>query len=245
MSNLAGYLLAIKDRNPVEVFDERRVAFHGLNWSEHSGAYEQHLKRRINNPLFPKDRRLVTQADIDAAISMDTIETIELDEKRKSLLLEISTCSEKISISQANRFREEVEEIITQCDRIGDKADLMRVSLMELRYLLIDAWINSYPADSTERQKLIDLEQYRKDNNDSVYSPNKLSQQITRGDVIPAAEVLLAMMSDDEALLRYWYQQADEQFQKQIKLETLKTVQGALEEGLPEEKAQRIVNALS
>ena len=244
-SRLAEYLIEIKDRKPVETFDERRIAFHGLNWSEHSGAYEQHLKRRSNNPLFPKDRRLVTQADVDAAISMDTIEAIEIGEKYKALLEKISNCQENLAISDTNQLREESEELIIQCDQIGDKASPIRNRLSELRSLIVEAWINAYPPDSPERQKLIDLEQHRKENNDSVYVPDLLSQQIRRGDVIPTDEVLLAMMSDDEELLRYWYQQADDQFKNQIKSEALRTIKTALEEGLPEEKAQRILNALN
>lgn len=245
LSKLAEYLIEIKDRKPVEAFDERRIAFHGLNWSEHSGAYEQHLKRRSNNPLFPKDRRLVTQVDVDAAISMDTIEAIELDEKYRALLERISHCKEKIEISDANQLREESEDLISQCDQIGDKVSLIRNRLTELRSLIVEAWISAYPPDSPERQKLIDLEQHRKENNDIVYVSNILSQQISRGDVIPSDEILLAMMSDNEELLRYWYQQADDQFKEQLKSEAIRTIRTALEDGLPEEKAHRILNALS
>lgn len=40
-------------------------------WSDNPGAYEQHLMRRHNNPLFPKGRRVISQAEIDVARKHD------------------------------------------------------------------------------------------------------------------------------------------------------------------------------
>jgi uncharacterized protein YeaO (DUF488 family) len=245
LSSLAGYLIEVKDKKLIEIFDERRISFHGLKWSENSGAHEEHLKRRINNPLFPKERRLVTQADVDAAISIDTIEAIELNEKKMELLSKIASIADEISLNDINQLREETEELITQCDRIGEKANLIKKDLIELRQKLMDSWINAYPHDSPERQKLVDLELLTKQHVLETYDQNRLTPHIARGDVIPSDEIILSMMSGDPDLFRYWYQQFDEEFKNNIKLEAMKTLRDAISEGLPEEKAQQIVNVFN
>lgn len=242
IADLVNHILKIKDQKVVETYDDLRVTLHGLNWSEKCGAHEQHLKRRINNPLFPAERRLITQKDVDAAISLDTIETIEMDEKRKAFYSKISNLFDSITLSDINEIREEVEDLINECSGLGSKAALIKKSFQEFRTKLIDSAIQALPEE--DRQQLIDVENSKNTSEDFQYLHSELGRQISRGDVIPSDEIILAVMSEDELFLRYFYGLADDEFKLTILREVENTLTSAMQEGFPEEKALRIINAL-
>lgn len=242
ISDLVNHILKIKDQKIVETYDDLRVTLHGLNWSEKCGAHEQHLKRRINNPLFPAARRLVTQNDVDAAISLDTIETIEMDEKRKEFYSKISILSDAIRLSDINEIREEVENLINECSGLGSKAAHIKKSFQEFRDKLIDAATQALSEE--DRRQLIDVENLKNTSEDFQYLHSELGRQISRGDVIPSDEIILAVMSEDELFLRYFYGLADAEFKLTIAREVENTLASALQQGFPEEKALRIINAL-
>ena len=67
-----------------------------FKWSESPGAFEQHLQRRHNNALFPKERRKITQSDIDAARKRDLKDYELLRERLESILTETAKLPKRI-----------------------------------------------------------------------------------------------------------------------------------------------------
>jgi hypothetical protein len=96
----------------------------GQMWSDKSGCFERHLQRRDGNLLFPKERRIVTQREIEEAKQKDIVEQRQLTEKVRSFALESTTALKNdVSIDQAVAVLKEVQALLAEAASIGGDID--------------------------------------------------------------------------------------------------------------------------
>ena len=86
-------------------------------WSENPGAFEQHLMRRYKNPLFPKDRRQITQEEITSAQERDTRDYEEVKTRLDDIRQNIVSLPDSIDFGTTNDFLERLQNL--KLDAIG------------------------------------------------------------------------------------------------------------------------------
>ena len=87
-------------------------------WSDNPGCFERHLQRREGNLLFPPERRIVTQKEIDEAKERDRIEQQRFAEKVRTISSKLRE-QESIPLSQITSTLNEIQELIEEGTSLG------------------------------------------------------------------------------------------------------------------------------
>jgi hypothetical protein len=93
-------------------------------WSDKPGCFERHLQRRDGNVLFPRERRIVTQREIEEARRKDTVEQRQLREKVRSFAIRSSTVlMNDQSPTRGASVLKEVQALLGEAASIGGIID--------------------------------------------------------------------------------------------------------------------------
>jgi len=166
-----------------------------LSWNDNLGAFEQHLQRRNNNPLFPPNRRVVTQADIDDARAHDQREYKELEARWVRFLEDIPRLPDIVSPSQINEFRERMEELIGDAVGVGGPAFQLAARMKEHRQGLIESWREAISGNAEALRRLDKADEHWHTGTAIFHSP--FIAQMTRKDgPIPSGDAIPALLSE-------------------------------------------------
>lgn len=116
------------------------ASFPSWKWSTKPGAFERHLQRRHNNPLFPNDRQQVSAADVYYARVKDAQALVEVRRGLSSVFDELRKGDLPIDWHPyLNGMREQLDELYEQLQRAGGDSELEQ-AWRQLREVIIKTW---------------------------------------------------------------------------------------------------------
>jgi hypothetical protein len=186
-------------------------------WSESPGAFEQQLKRRHNNLLFPKERRTITQADIDAAAERDRADYEVVKGRLQVIAADLSKLPERITAPTLNPFRQRTEDLIQDAAGVGGNAADIAARSKELRRTLVSSWEMVLSEGSEERKELNAIEKFYHEKV-AMFEVPFFAQMLRKDGPIPDDDIVPALLSEDcdtIALVFNWLDQSTQaKFQK-------------------------------
>lgn len=185
-----------------------------LMWSDYPGAFEQHLLRRHNNPLFPQSRRIITQTDIDAARERD-ITDFETLKQELILLLEtwlpdretlfqqnvlgLQSVPLRDIIETRNEIRDRFDTLIQRAMGVGGSAYTLTYNLKELRHVHIQFWTQMVN-DPEARRHLQEIdEEY--DQAISTFEVPFIAQMRRQDHPMPTDEIVPALLTEKPEII--------------------------------------------
>lgn len=108
------------------------------SWRAAPGAYERHLQRRCNNPLFPAARRVVSMSDVLDARRLDDSEYNDLVAQAKAI--DIPESLPRNWGEFLPKTREQLDELIDRAREIGGDTTQILDVLNGTRVNMIDVW---------------------------------------------------------------------------------------------------------
>lgn len=109
-------------------------------WSARPGAFERHLQRRHNNPLFPEARRHVTAADVYYARVRDAQELQDVRRALSAVFEELNKGDLPFDwYPHLNGLREQLDEAYDALQRAGGDEHLEQ-SWASMRKHVMDVW---------------------------------------------------------------------------------------------------------
>lgn len=116
------------------------TSFPSWIWSVKPGAFERHLQRRHNNPLFPDDRQQVTAVDVYYARVKDAQALANVRRRLSSVFDELKGSDLPIDWHPyLNGMREQLDELYEELQRVGGDSQLEQ-AWSQLREAVIETW---------------------------------------------------------------------------------------------------------
>jgi len=214
-----------------------------LNWSNNPGAYELHLKRRHNNMLFQKKRRVINQSEVDFARNHDHSDYINLKNRLSNLLIEVEKFPDIVDSSQINKIREIIDTLIGDAVGVGGEAELIVQKTKEFRKLLITTWSESAANNPKAKQAIIKAENFYQENIIKFEVP--FVAQITReNSPIPDDELIPALLMESPDVITKTFDWLDPDTRTIIQKEAIRILKSAVNEGAQIKNFNDILNAL-
>jgi hypothetical protein len=172
-----------------------------IKFSPHPGAFEQHLRRKYQNALFPVAQQNFLQAEIDQARQRDQQDLQAFIEAFQETMQQASGLNGEVDSKIVLDLKEQLERLyVTSCSLAGELADyqdalmkLIRVCMQTIRMGAAD--------DPVALRKLDEEEQAR-----TVYFAmleTPLVAELMRGDeIIKVDELLPSVFSLNQDQLR-------------------------------------------
>jgi hypothetical protein len=149
---------------------EERERLGNLEHSELPGLHELHLRWCINNPLFPKDRREVTQEDIYVAVLKDDEDSRAFRETAAKFWADFQAFDKsRLTSGVLLEMREKADLLIEQGVAIGPIAQKAVGGLEKIRELVMNALRAIFPPEEIEKLSL--AENYYQKNAPYVLNP--------------------------------------------------------------------------
>ncbi len=163
-----------------------------ISWSDNPGCFERHFQRKCGNPLFPPDKRNVTQHEVDLTRQKDEQDAAELQEELEKLLRTVGALPDEVDWQQTSSIREKIDILLRRAAEIGgESGDSVSITLYELRKVLVDSQKTALADNEEALNALHKAEQYQKSgaalfNNVFVAQMQREDTPITREDRMPA-----------------------------------------------------------
>lgn len=109
-------------------------------WSQNPGAFEAHLRRRQEQPIFPPSRRQISLSEFESARARDREALASFKASFERLLAQFSSSPNKIGGSEMDNFRTTIDSLLDEAARVGAPAADMQSDLETLRSTLMEAW---------------------------------------------------------------------------------------------------------
>ncbi len=118
-----------------------------IQWSDSPGCFEEHLKRRHMNPLFPAARRMITGSDVTEARARDLADLKELHAQYEAIVRGVNGLPDQDAFSECLKLRERLENLLVRAAEIGSMARDQKVSLQRLYDVLVGAMRQAIPPE--------------------------------------------------------------------------------------------------
>lgn len=214
-----------------------------LLWNENPGAFEQHLRRRYNNPLFEPRRRLVTQRDIDYARERDILDADALAREQVALFDDVPWEDATMDLQLLNEIRERVDELIKRAVEIGGPAEKTLEILHNFREGIIESSRQAFSGTPKLLQLLEDAERYHRDHVVAELLIPFIAQMGRSDGPIPNDEILPSLLMQSHKTIRLVLTNGDEYFQQSFQEEAVGLLRRAFEQGMAIERIDDILDA--
>lgn len=171
-----------------------------LIWSSTPSCFENHLRRMWNNVVFPPEKRIISQDQIDEARAKDLN---DLNKLRQNLNLFLQAIPEELGFDVAtemNELREQIENLIKRAYEIGGEALNIVDPLNELRNNTIETWRIGVGYDKEALAKLEEAEVFH--SSKSVQYCNPFIMQFIRDDSPFKNEIAESLMTENQETLK-------------------------------------------
>ena len=214
-----------------------------LKWSDNPGAYEWHLQRRHDNPLFPLERRAITQIDVDSARERDIADTRALAQRRRALFEAISELGGEQPWGVFEAARKELDELIERAVGIGGPASEEVKVIQGLRKLVTESMRKMAAANINLTQKFEDAERFNNQYVTTFLIP--FAAQMSReGSPIPSDELVPSLLMEEPETISTFLQGVDSELRDRICYDALLLIRKALNEGVALERQDELLAIL-
>lgn len=193
-------------------------------WSEKPGCFENNLKIKFNNPIFPLNKRTITQNDITKAIEKDEKDTSHIKKELDLIIKESAFLEDQIlTMEQFNKLRIKIEKLINEVYGAGGiNLDILPF-LFDARALLVKSICGVYAESPAVLEALkVAQDSYNKE---SEKFHNVFVQQYLRSDtpVKPddVVEILLSESIDNFKAFYHIIYEQDKNLIEKLKIEAL------------------------
>ncbi|QND86523.1 Uncharacterized protein ChrSV_4297 [Chromobacterium vaccinii] len=201
--------------------------FPSWKWSAKPGAFERHLQRRHNNPLFPYDRQQVSAVDVYYARVKDAQALADVRRGLSSIFEELRKGGLPIDWHPyLNGMREQLDELYEQLQRAGGDNELEQ-AWRQLREHIIKTWrAASGNTDALDRAEAL----VRQCHDEATQWTCQLS---TPAKTIPSDEVVCSLLCEsvEDIIKSVARLGPSSEMMADIRTEALRCVMHALAEG--------------
>ena len=198
-------------------------------WRTTPGAFERHLQRRHNNPLFPPERRTVSTLDVLEARRKDDAEYQELLKDVKAIEL-----PEELPYDW-NAFlsdiRERIDALTKRAREVGGDTSKIRGYLESLRGKMSEVW-RSCMKGNENALKLFEAAEASAKAYDEQFRGEFGNQLLRKGEKsIPPADVIPALLCEDPKSVAAFYETLPEDNRKNLQKWVADIIARASKEG--------------
>ncbi|WP_341313551.1 tryptophan leader peptide [Paraburkholderia sp. IMGN_8] len=178
-------------------FDPR--TFPKWKWSAHPGAFERHLQRRHDNPLFSERRRVVDADDVYEARVKDA-RALKAIRDDVAELAEVFLGQTELPMDWhpfLNGIRVRLDTLETRRLVQGGESASLGEALAELRKHVLDIWRVALGNSPEQLEVLNRAETNQHRQREALYGTVWMRHLLSEGTLLPADEVVPALLSED------------------------------------------------
>jgi len=105
------------------LFWNRKNQENQFEWLEMPGCFERHLQRRHRNPLFPEERRTISNKELSEARKKDLSDLKEFIKKYTLWLIEAGKLNDKSSVDDLKSCLQDTQELADLAAAVGGDLD--------------------------------------------------------------------------------------------------------------------------
>jgi len=214
-----------------------------LEWSDNPGAHEAHLMRRYNNPYFPEERRIVSKWDIEEAKRRDKDDYILCQQQFAELGKVIESLSSGVTSGVLLGLRERLDDFILSSMGVGGPAKEIAVRADQLRDAVIEDLRAAFSDDEETLQKIEKADVFHRENTRRFYLP-VLAQVLRKNSPVLKEETIPTILSADPLTISAFMAPLPDDTRALVRLEALKLMQEALDDGHNDPQFEEKVSAL-
>lgn len=165
-----------------------------ISFSPHPGAYERHLQRKYNNPLFPASQQHLLQAEVEQARQRDQQDLQAFLEAFQETVKQASALSGSVDSEVVLDLKEKLERLYVTSSGLAGDLDTYKDALLKLIRVCMHTVRQGASDDVVALRKLDEEEQARTVYFAMLESP--LVAELMRGDeVIQVDELVPTVLS--------------------------------------------------
>jgi hypothetical protein len=202
-----------------------------LQWSEAPGCWERVLQTRYGNPLFPPERRHVTQQEVDAARQRD----LEEHQNFRAAIVDVlgeatSSLAKVVSYDDAEAFRRKLEDLLHRATEIGAEAErntlwsLYQTHTAEIEESIETLWQANKAEALTAARELHRISEAR-----LIQFSGFVAQFMRKDSPIPHAEIAPHLLSQCSSTIVQFMSVLDDEQAKEMLRECARAVIGNAE----------------
>jgi len=170
----------------------------GWKWSSRPGANERHLQRRSGNPLFPLHRQMVTAHDVYEARVADNhaLQEIrsEVDEVRQAFFARQALPLNWVAYLE--NYLDRIERLDERRLAAGGQNAALGEAIAALRADVLVLWRAEIQKSQHSLAALDRSEAEKAERRELLYGCDWIAQLLSHGSLIPAEEVVPALLSE-------------------------------------------------
>lgn len=214
-----------------------------LEWSSNPSAHEAHLIRRHNNPYFPEERRVVRQDKLDEAKRRDKEDCISCQQKFAELGTDIESLSSNVTTGDLLSLRERLDDLIYFSMGVGGPAKEIAVKADQLRDGIIADLREAFSDNEETLENIETADAFHRDNTRKFYIP-VLAQVLRKNSPVLKEETIPTILSADPLAISVFMESLPDDTRALVRLEALKMMQEALNDGHIDPQFEEKVSAL-
>jgi len=214
-----------------------------LEWSRAPGAAERHLMRRIESPYFPAERRLVSPEELRVAQQIDRRSIQQCREASKAVTERSAALPRPLTIVSFSMIRERLEAQEVACIRADGQGAMFAKRLEMLRISLINELRITYASEKDILRSIGTADNFHRNSVRIYYIP--IIQQILQGGVIPAEDVVPAILSQNAAVLKKIVAVVPDPAKTLLVVESLKSLRETFNGGYQDPEIMEKIDALT
>lgn len=201
-----------------------------LKLSSNTGAHEEQLIRRCNNPYFSLSRQVITEEELKEARNNDNDDYSLVESRLNQLISETESMPPTVSLEVVDEIRTRLDDIISFAKGSGRKASEIALMADELRETFISKWRTANATSEEMSRALAEAETAHQQYADRFYIP-VIAQLIREKSPILSDEAVATVMSGDDEELAIFMRILPEDARAPVRLEGLKMLEMGVDSG--------------
>ena len=215
-----------------------------LECSSNPGAHEAYLLKRLNNPYFPRQRRIISTEALKEAKRIDCEELALAKQRLDAILNEVDDLPSLATVADLHRIREEIDDLIQFAVSIGGSAKEIATKADQLREAVIMAMRQAFSDDKETLENIEKADAYHKDHVRKFYTPI-VARILREKGPVPTEEMIPAILSEDAMTISIVLDLLPKDERDGIRVAALMLMRQALEEGYRDPQFEEKRAALS
>jgi hypothetical protein len=186
-----------------------------IQFSQHPGAHERHLKRRYHNPLFPPERRELAQHDVEIAAEKDREEEISFLEELKALLEKVTTFSAREETEVILEIKQQTDKMYEQCAGLRGEHSREKAGLVRLNEVIMNS-IRAAAGDDPLAKEELDKEQAARELHMHLLEYSIVPDLLRPDSLIEEDELIPSLLSEEAETIKMVMTLFDDKQRKEL-----------------------------